>query len=315
MDPNWKTKKVGLGQVRYSWLFLQELIALVAYRGPRIHRAQHEQNLNKRNTKQRDRRYLELRNGAGHENLLCQSRTTVKLSVTMSPWVRGRFRIGNGAWTRTPGGGTKDRIIVLFVFCSFLFPFRSDEHLVHDSLFALGATVPFFFSVFACSLVFLRPRAGPRGRSREDGFVVTGVFSRPKQAQVLLLPSWTTTPWWVVRAHARVVRAHARVVRAHARVVRAHTRVGDRVLGGDSSQVGEQLAPADPINSACLCCHPGGSVVTSVFSRSKQVQALPGRRLRGGWSCPGGAGSRPGGSGSRPGGSGSCPGGAGSHLT
>ena len=48
---------------------------------------------------------------------------------------------------------------------------------------------------------------------------------------------------------------------------------GRSCFGGDSSQVGEQLA-------AVL---EDGSVVTSVFSRSKQVQALPGRRLCGGW--------------------------------
>ena len=44
----------------------------------------------------------------------------------------------------------------------------------------------------------------------EDGFVATSVFSRPEQVQALLLPSWLTAPWWVVRAYARVERAHAR---------------------------------------------------------------------------------------------------------
>ena len=72
--------------------------------------------------------------------------------------------MGNDAWTSDPRGGTKDRALC-FVFCSVFFfapslLFRSDEHLVHDSLLALGATVPLsllsflpFFFFFVLSSV------------------------------------------------------------------------------------------------------------------------------------------------------------------
>ena len=110
-------------------------------------------------------------------------------------------------WTRTPGGGTKDRILFCLFFVRSFFPFRSDEHLVHDSLFALGATVPFFSLLF-----FLRPRAGPRGRSRSRGWF--GLTPGSAGSQL----TW-----------------------------------GDRVFGGDSSQVGEQ----PPLGGGCPVCGSG----------------------------------------------------------
>ena len=125
-------------------------------------------------------------------------------------------------WTRTPGGGTKDRILFCLFFVRSFFPFRSDEHLVHDSLFALGATVPFFF---------WRPRAGPRGRSRSRGWF--GLTPGSAGSQL----TW-----------------------------------GDRVFGGDSSQVGEQLVRVQQIQStqsAFAAILEDGFVVTGVFSRSK----------------------------------------------
>ena len=164
--------------------------------------------------------------------------------------------------------------------------------------------MPFFFSVFSSLVFFAAPRRPTR---QKPGGRLCGhmCVQQTKASAGALLPSWTTIPWWVVRARARVERAHARVVRAH-------TRVGDRVLGGDSSQVGEQLAPADQIN-----CHPGGRLCGDKCVQQTKASAGASWPTAPWWVVRAyarveRAHAR---AGSRPGGSGSCPGGAGSHLT